>query len=87
MLLKTLESDPGRDLSKNIKLGSTLSNDHWQGERFHYCISNPPFGKKWEKDQAEVVREHTEKTLAVFSRLLQLKPMHSLASNAGEACL
>lgn len=26
-------------------------------------------------------------TLAVFSRLLQLKPMHSLASNAGEACL
>ncbi|MFP3541681.1 N-6 DNA methylase, partial [Pseudomonas sp. SIMBA_044] len=27
MLLKTLESDPGRDLSKNIKLGSTLSAD------------------------------------------------------------
>lgn len=61
MLLKTLESDPGRDLSKNIKLGSTLSNDQWGGERFHYCISNPPFGKKWEKDQAAVVREHSEK--------------------------
>ena len=27
MLLKTVESDPGRDLSKNIKLGSTLSDD------------------------------------------------------------
>src|SRR3546814_6202752 len=25
MLLRTLESDPGRDLPKNIKLGSTLS--------------------------------------------------------------
>jgi len=61
MLLKTLESDPGRDLSKNIKLGSTLSNDQFDGERFHYCISNPPFGKKWEKDQAAVLREHGEK--------------------------
>ncbi len=61
MLLKTLESDPGRDLSQNIKLGSTLSNDQYANERFHYCISNPPFGKKWEKDQAAVVREHQEK--------------------------
>lgn len=61
MLLKTLESDPGRDLSKNIKLGSTLSNDQHAEERFHYCISNPPFGKKWEKDQAAVVREHSER--------------------------
>jgi len=61
MLLKTLESDPGRDLSKNIKLGSTLSNDQHADERFHYCISNPPFGKKWESDQAFVVREHAEK--------------------------
>lgn len=61
MLLKTLESDPGRDLSQNIKLGSTLSNDQYANERFHYCISNPPFGKKWEKDQAAVVREHQDK--------------------------
>ncbi|WP_022673739.1 type I restriction-modification system subunit M [Novosphingopyxis baekryungensis] len=61
MLLKTLESDPGRDLSQNIKIGSTLSNDQYSGERFHYCISNPPFGKKWDKDQDAVVREHSEK--------------------------
>src|SRR6056297_1831036 len=61
MLLKTLETDPGRDLSKNIKLGSTLSEDHFAGERFHYCVSNPPFGKKWEMDQSAVVREHREK--------------------------
>ena len=61
MLLRTLESDPGRDLSKNIKLGSTLSNDQFAGERFHYGISNPPFGKKWEKDQSVVVTEHKEK--------------------------
>lgn len=63
MLLKTLESDPGRDLSRNIKLGSTLSNDQHTHERFHYCVSNPPFGKPWQKDQAAVVREHSEKKL------------------------
>jgi len=61
MLLRTLESDPGRDLSQNIKLGSTLSNDQLFGERFHYCLSNPPFGKKWEKDQDAVNAEHQEK--------------------------
>lgn len=61
MLLRTLESDPGRDLSKNIKLGSTLSHDQFAGQRFHYGVSNPPFGKKWEKDQKAVTDEHKEK--------------------------
>ena len=64
MLLRTLESDPGRDLSQNIKLGSTLSNDQLAGERFHYGLSNPPFGKKWEKDQDAVNAEHQEKKFA-----------------------
>jgi len=61
MLLRALETDPGRDLSKNIKLGSTLSNDQLAGERFHYGLANPPFGKKWEKDQDAVTLEHKEK--------------------------
>ena len=61
MLLRSLESDPGRDLSKNIKLGSTLSNDQFAGERFHYGLSNPPFGKKWEKDSTAVNAEHKDK--------------------------
>lgn len=61
MLLRTLESDPGRDLSKNIKLGSTLSNDQFPNDRFHYGLSNPPFGKKWEKDAAAVNAEHSDK--------------------------
>jgi len=61
MLLRMLETDPGRDLSKNIKLGSTLSNDQLAGERFHYGLANPPFGKKWEKDNEAVTLEHTEK--------------------------
>jgi type I restriction enzyme M protein len=61
MLLRTLETDQGRDLSKNIKLGSTLSHDQFAGERFHYGIANPPFGKKWEKDQDAVTTEYKEK--------------------------
>lgn len=61
MLLRTLKSDPGRDLSKNIRLGSTLSNDQFANDRFHYGLSNPPFGKKWEKDQDAVDNEHKEK--------------------------
>ena len=60
MLLKTLESDPGRDLSKNIALGSTLSADKHRDAKFNYCVSNPPFGKKWEMDQVDVVREHKD---------------------------
>jgi len=66
MLIRRLESDPSRDLSKNIRQGSTLSNDKFSGERFHYCLSNPPFGKKWEKDKTAVEREHKQGELGRF---------------------
>lgn len=62
MLLRRLETDPARDLSANVAgPKSTLSQDAFAGKRFHYCLSNPPFGKKWEKDQAFVEREAKEK--------------------------
>lgn len=62
MLLRRLETEPARDLSANIAgPASTLSKDAFAGQRFHYCLSNPPFGKKWEKDQAFVEREAREK--------------------------
>lgn len=65
MLLRRLETDPARDLSANIAgPKSTLSQDAYAGQRFHYCLSNPPFGKKWEKDQAVVEREAKEKGFA-----------------------
>ena len=67
MLLRALESDRGRDLSKNIAGPfSTLSRDAFAGERFHYCLSNPPFGKKWEKDQDAVEAEHKRGHLGRF---------------------
>jgi N-6 DNA Methylase len=62
MLLRRLETEPARDLSANIAgPKSTLSQDAFAGRHFHYCLSNPPFGKKWEKDQAFVEREAKEK--------------------------
>lgn len=42
----------------NMALGSTLSNDKFAGYTFDYCISNPPFGIDWKKDQTKVKEEH-----------------------------
>lgn len=62
MLLRRLESEPARDLSANIAgPASTLSKDAFASMHFNYCLANPPFGKKWEKDQAYVEREAIEK--------------------------
>ena len=39
---------------KNMILGSTLSKDGFGGLTFDYCISNPPFGIDWKKEQKKV---------------------------------
>jgi type I restriction enzyme M protein len=43
----------------NMALGSTLSNDQFEGYQFDYCISNPPFGSDWKRDEKEVKAEHS----------------------------
>ncbi len=40
-----------------IRHGSSLSNDQFQGERFDYMITNPPFGVSWKSDEAAVKAE------------------------------
>jgi type I restriction enzyme M protein len=45
--------------TKNLKLGNTLSDDQLPGERFDYCLANPPFGVKWEMVQKVVNAERT----------------------------
>ena len=40
-----------------IQLGSSLSNDRFQGERFDYMITNPPFGVSWKSDEGAVKAE------------------------------
>ncbi len=41
----------------NIKLGSSLSEDGFQGDKFDYMITNPPFGVSWKSEEEFVVNE------------------------------
>ena len=41
----------------NIQHGSSLSNDRFQGQRFDYMITNPPFGVSWKSDEGAVKTE------------------------------
>jgi len=44
--------------AENIKgPSSTLSDDRLPYDRFDYMISNPPYGRKWEQDKEEVLKE------------------------------
>ena len=46
--------------AKNIRLGNTLSNDQFKGEKFDYLISNPPYGVDWKSYEKPVKAEHEE---------------------------
>ena len=41
----------------NIRHGSSLSEDQFQGQRFDYMITNPPFGVSWKSDEGTVKTE------------------------------
>lgn len=43
----------------NMRFGDTLSDDQFQGYTFQYCISNPPFGIDWKREQKAVEKEHS----------------------------
>lgn len=51
--------DSMTDLSQYLAYGDTLSDDRYEGETFDYQLSNPPYGKKWEKEQEAVEEEAT----------------------------
>ena len=42
----------------NMRFGDTLSDDQFKGFTFQYCISNPPFGIDWKREQRAVEAEH-----------------------------
>jgi type I restriction enzyme M protein len=44
--------DPG-----NIRVGDTLSDDHFWDRTFDFCMSNPPYGVDWKAAQASVEKE------------------------------
>ena len=41
----------------NMRFGDTLSDDQFKGFIFKYCISNPPFGIDWKREQKAVEAE------------------------------
>ena len=50
----------------SIRLGSSLSEDQFQGQRFDYMITNPPFGVSWKSDEA-AVKSEAQTTTGRFS--------------------
>ena len=44
--------------AENMKLGDTLNNDKFDGCKFDYIISNPPFGIEWKNEMKEVREEN-----------------------------
>lgn len=44
--------------AENMKHGNTLSDDKFDGYKFDYIISNPPFGIEWKNERAAVEAEH-----------------------------
>ena len=42
---------------EQIAFGNTLTDDTHAGKRFHYMLSNPPYGVKWEKYQESIKQE------------------------------
>lgn len=63
MMLRTMSNEQHdvyndiKDLSSHIMFGDTLSDDKFQGMKFDYQMTNPPYGKKWEAEYKEVVDE------------------------------
>ena len=51
----------------NMRFGDTLSDDQFPGYTFQYCISNPPFGIDWKREQKAVEAEAAKGELGRFS--------------------
>lgn len=44
--------------AENMKHGNTLSDDKFEGYKFDYIISNPPFGIEWKNEKSSVEAEN-----------------------------
>ena len=52
--------------AENMKHGNTLSDDKFEGYKFDYIISNPPFGIEWKNEKASVEAEHKKGEMGRF---------------------
>ena len=51
---------------ENIRQGSSLSEDRFQGERFDYMLTNPPYGVSWSSEK-DFVKNEAENPEGRFS--------------------
>lgn len=49
--------DAIKDMSAHVAYGDTLADDEFKYQTFNYILSNPPYGKKWEKSKSAVEEE------------------------------
>jgi type I restriction enzyme M protein len=42
---------------ENIRQGSSLSEDGFQGEKFDYMLTNPPYGVSWSSESNFIIEE------------------------------
>jgi type I restriction enzyme M protein len=49
----------GQDPSR-IRLGNSLSDDQFIGQRFDYMLANPPFGVDWKRIKKQIDQEHEQ---------------------------
>ena len=81
----------------NMRFGDTLSDDQFKGYTFQYCISNPPFGIDWKREQKAVEAENKKGELGRFApglpkisdgqQLFVLNGLSKLASNGKMAII
>ncbi len=55
MLIKQVDHNGTGD---NIRFGDSFTDDKFDGEKFDYFLTNPPFGVDWKKQQKEIENEH-----------------------------
>ena len=81
----------------NMRFGDTLSDDQFSGYTFQFCISNPPFGIDWKREQKAVEAEHKRGELGRFApglpkisdgqQLFVLNGLSKLATNGKMAII
>lgn len=71
--------------AKNIRFGSTISEDGLPGMKFDFCISNPPFGTPWKRDMENWgYKKKEEITDGRFVRHYEGNPKFSFVPNIGD---
>ena len=83
--------------AENMQHGNTLSDDKFDGYRFDYIISNPPFGIEWKNEKSAVEAEHRRGSAGRFAaglpaigdsqQLFMLNGVAKLKDNGGRMAI